>query len=229
MKTIQILLISLIILLGTICGKSQEFVGLWQIQKVEVGSQEMTPIAKWSRINEDHTHESGNGWYQHSIGTWNYNSENKKIDLVNTNGLKDEFGAFSILISTDQEMIWSRQEGEDTVILSFKRIDKIPQSPSNKLLGVWKLKTEVKESVDPYLFFRWDQILIDQQKVNEKKYAIYKTHGHKQELQIIYYEDPLRQENWNYQFDSNNHLILENNNTKEGKKLEFEKIDYIPR
>ena len=57
------------IMLFTSCTSKIE--GLWEIEKVKVGDKEMTPIARWVRLNPDKSQKSGNGWFQHSIGTWN--------------------------------------------------------------------------------------------------------------------------------------------------------------
>jgi hypothetical protein len=35
-----------------------------------MGNNEMTPIARWMRFNKDSTQTSGNGWLQHSEGSW---------------------------------------------------------------------------------------------------------------------------------------------------------------
>lgn len=218
----------LTILIASSCQTNVKLVGLWQIDKVKVGSQEMTPVARWTRINKDNTQESGNGWQQHSIGSWEYSQKEKQIDLVNYNGLKDEFGGFSVLTTTKEEMIWQRKEEGENVEITFKRIEKIPQAPSNKILGVWKLKNISKTKIQPYLFFRWDHILINRKDESGKKYGMYKTHGHKQELQIIYYEDPLRQESWNYKFSKDNSLVLESTSKEFKAVFEYERINYIP-
>ena len=42
--------------------------GLWLVEKVEVGENSMTPVARWTKFNADRTQTSGNGWLQHSNG-----------------------------------------------------------------------------------------------------------------------------------------------------------------
>lgn len=125
-------------------------------------------------------------------------------------------------------MVWSREEEGQAVEVFLKKITSIPSAPANQLLGIWALKTsKATNSKDfkPYLFLRWDHLLINGSQPGEKKYGLYKTHGHKLELEIIYYEEPLRQEIWTYRFKGNDTLLLKN----EKIELEYERIDYIPR
>ena len=45
----------------------------------------MTPNARWMRFNPDFTQESGNGWFQHSLGSWSLNSIKGELSIVNDN------------------------------------------------------------------------------------------------------------------------------------------------
>ncbi|MEM9820107.1 MAG: hypothetical protein AAF985_03515 [Bacteroidota bacterium] len=230
MKYIGLFPAILALILFTNCGIEKKLVGLWQIEKVKIGNQEMTPMARWTRLNKNKSQESGNGWFQHTIGQWTYDAQNNTIAITNSNGVKDEFEGFTINKVDNKKMIWSREEEGEQVIVTLKKTNKLPQATSNRLLGVWLLKTknEVKlEGSASYIFLRWDRIVVSRQESKSKQYGTYKTHGHKEELQIIYYEEPLRQEIWSYQFDGKNHLILEEINEK--VKLEYERIDYIPK
>ena len=74
---------------------AQSLVGLWEVKSVRVGSELMTPIAKWSMFNADGSYTSGNGWLQNSAGTWQLNEVDNSLSMNETHGLKDEFGAFS--------------------------------------------------------------------------------------------------------------------------------------
>jgi len=228
MKNNQIVLILIVGLMVASCNTNHKLIGLWQIEKVKVGDQEMTPVARWTRLNEDHSQESGNGWYQHSIGNWEYDSERNKMSLINTNSVKDEFGEFTVTNTKKDKMQWSRKEEGEKVEVTLKRIKKLPQAPANKMLGVWKLKTNNKSLADSYLFFRWDHILVAGQKGSKKNYGMYKTHGHKQKLQIIYYEEPLRREDWQYRINENDLLTLTRKDEEKEVILEYERIDFIP-
>ena len=221
----------LVLLIFSSCGVNKQLEGLWQIEKVEVGNQEMTPIAKWARLNKDQTHESGNGWNQHSIGSWNYNSKENKIMISNENGLEDAFGGFTIKQLSQEKMTWWRVEEGEEVTVHLNKINNIPSSPANTLLGVWKLNSNPKEVSNEnisYLFLRWDNILVSRQENEGRRYAAYKTHGHKNEVEFIYYEDPLRLERWEYSFDGKNTLLLSKNDEGKITELRYERINYLP-
>ena len=66
---VNYLLCLIFLLLITTPSKAQSITGLWGIDKVEVGIEELTPVAKWVRINENGTYQMGNGWLQNSEGT----------------------------------------------------------------------------------------------------------------------------------------------------------------
>ena len=222
----SILLLSFITLFS--CGTEKKIIGLWQVEKVKMGEQE---IARWTRFNKDQTQESGNGWFQHSIGTWQFNPNNKEIAVINSNGLKDEFGAFTLRME-NEKMVWQREEDGNRVEVILKKIDQLPQSPANQLLGAWKLENKednANKKAISYLFFRWDRIVIDKAANQAKRFGTYKTHGHKNELQIIYYGDPLQQINWNYSFDQSGDLTLSGKRNGEKVDLQYKRIDYLPQ
>lgn len=218
-------LLSLFIL--TSCKTNKTLEGLWLVEKVKVGDQEMTPNAKWTRLNADQSQESGNGWKQHSIGTWEIDSESQTLYFVTSNGIKDEFGGFTYEKSGADRMTWSREEEGAEVNIYLKKITKLPQAPADALFGVWQAKDDPEAK--SYLFFRWDQILVSKKSNQNRKFGMYKTHGHKPEVQIIYYEDPLRQEVWTYRFKENRDLVLSIEGEGEKHEKVYSRIDYIPR
>lgn len=82
--------------------------GLWIVKKVKAGEREMTPIARWMKFNTDSTQTSGNGWLQHSVGTWSLSTDNKLI-ITNINGLVDNSEPFNVILNKNA-MTWSRLE-----------------------------------------------------------------------------------------------------------------------
>ncbi len=64
-----------IILLYQSCANKSNIEGLWVVKLVKVVNQGMTPNARWTRFNSDSTQQSGNGWFQHSYGTWKFNEK----------------------------------------------------------------------------------------------------------------------------------------------------------
>lgn len=78
----------------------------------------MTPVAKWTRINKDRSYVSGNGWLQNSSGTWTYDIDSKQFIPTETNGIRDEFGAFIVSFS-EGKMKWEINRTRIEVVLTF--------------------------------------------------------------------------------------------------------------
>ena len=54
---------------------AQSITGFWEFKEVTVGSKNMTPVAKWTKIYKDGTYQSGNRWTQNPIGTYIYDKQ----------------------------------------------------------------------------------------------------------------------------------------------------------
>lgn len=127
----------------------------------------MTPVAKWTIIDDDHTYRSGNGWLQNSVGTWTYDDKVRQFLPTGINGLKDEFGSFKVSFS-NENMMWEREEDGMKVQITMERINEMPMSDADKLIGLWDLTQAnnngetITPNFDPenkqYLFIRWDRI-----------------------------------------------------------------------
>jgi len=105
---------------------------------VDVGGKIKTPVAKWTKIENDHTYRSGNGWLQNSVGTWTYDDKARQFSATETNGIKDEFGSFTVSFA-EGNMIWEREEDGMKVLITMERIDEMPMSTADKLIGLWDL------------------------------------------------------------------------------------------
>ena len=133
---------------------SQSPEGLWGVVSVDVGDQKMTPVAKWFRYKEDGTCEGGNGWTKNLVGTWNYNKKAQELSAESTNGIKDEYGAFTVSFEQNN-MIWNREEDGMKVTVVLQPIDEIPASPADLVQGLWALSevrqagTDVTSTLDP--------------------------------------------------------------------------------
>lgn len=178
--------------------KTEDIVGLWLVEEVQAGSKTVTPVGKWTRFNKDFTQESGNGWFQHSFGTWIFDVETQELEIVTSNGLEDPYGAFKVQLS-DSGMIWERNEEGMDVIVTLKRCEKLPTTYRDQLLGLWQLEEantsgfffeETSESTD-YLHIRWDGKFVVGSK-GKKTYGVYNVHGHKSEIELIPYGDEKR-------------------------------------
>ena len=200
--------ISLImILLLFSCTKTKSIEGLWVVESVVVGNKEMTPNARWMRFNSDLTQQSGNGWFQHSIGTWSFETKLKELSIKNTNGLIDKNEPFKVSFENNK-MAWKRIEEGQNLVVNLKKTNKLPKTYGDQLLGLWKLKESngngifFDESIqnNEYLFFRWDKrFLINSSKGRIR--GVYNVHGHKPEIELIPYNDKIKRSFWKVDYN----------------------------
>ena len=190
MRTIILLLCLLIV-----TTSYAQIVGLWEVKKVLVGEETMTPVAKWFRFNKDETYASGNGWLQNSIGTWNL--DNGQLISTNTYGIEDEFGAFDVQFS-DKGMTWSRVEEGRFVKVFCQHIMEIPISHTDLLPGLWKPKNG---STNESLFIRWDRVYISRDTDGTKSTGYWHMNGHKPELTFLPHGTGA-QEQWRVEVDT---------------------------
>lgn len=188
-----VLVMLFVVLISCKERKQNTIIGLWEVEKVQLGEEEITPNARWMRFNKDSTQVSGNGWLQHSIGTWKL--KEGELTVNNVNGIKDEAQPFKVEVHTNT-MHWSRMEEGQNLKVYLKRIKELPASEGNKILGLWKLESihlgegeNNKMKVDPKstLFLRWDNTYVKEGTLIQKEYGVYKVHGHKPELQMVNY------------------------------------------
>ncbi|MDX1940466.1 MAG: hypothetical protein SFU99_07935 [Saprospiraceae bacterium] len=155
--------------------------GLWIVKKVLVGNEVMTPVAKWVQLEAGGTQLSGNGWLQHTSGTWNYDTSTSELLLISEPGPEDEFGAFKIKYQ-GQEMTW-------------ERIEALPRSPADEMQGIWDLvkvvnnNADIIKQYDPdnkiYIFIRWDRIYVERTAEGERITGFWYINAHRPDLQLI--------------------------------------------
>jgi len=208
--------------------KETGIVGLWLVEKVEVGENSMTPISKWTRFNSDSTQTSGNGWLQHSYGNWSL--KDNRLQVTDQNGIIDTAEPFTIEVK-ENTMTWKRTEEGQEVTVSLKRIDKLPQSEGNKLIGLWKLNRVTHDGNDMTLVInpegktmmhlRWDNMYVQYNMPKGKQFGVYKIHAHKDEIQLVSYVNKSEFSFWNFSIQGNK---LTMTSTDEKNILEFERI-----
>ena len=179
--------------------------GFWRIEKVEVGEENMTPVAKWTKINTDGTYQSGNGWLQNSYGTWKYDNESKVYAATDSLDIFDEFGGFRV--SFDQNnMYWEREEEGMKVKVTLESIEELPMSPADYLEGMWKLVDiwdngqSILDSFDKdnkhKMFIRWDRIYMNFSPEGKKLTGYWHINGHKPEITLLPHQDGEQAESW---------------------------------
>ena len=113
------------LLLGSNLIFSQHITGLWLVERVQVGEEQMTPVAKWFDIRDDGTCNSGNGWLQNMTGTWSFDKDTSEFSATNKFGIKDEAGPFAVEFM-GESMLWSRTEEGMDVRVHLTRITTAP-------------------------------------------------------------------------------------------------------
>ena len=191
-------------------AQKEKIVGLWEIEKVEVGKENMTPVAKWMRINQDGSCQSGNGWLQNTEGTWTYHAEKKMYTADNPLGILDEFGGF--LVSFDGEkMFFEREEEGMPVKVFLKPIEELPMSPADYFEGMWKLVditdqgTSIRDSFDKehkhQILIRWDRIYRNYTPEGKRMTGYWHINGHRPEITFLPHQKESEAESWMIQVD----------------------------
>lgn len=230
-------LILLIIILSFFsCEKAKTINGLWVVKSVGVGDEIMTPNGRWMRFNSDFTQQSGNGWLQHSVGTWNFNKNSMELSIKNTNGLIDENEPFKISFE-EKKMIWKRMEEGQNIKVILERSSELPQTYGDKLFGLWELerafgsdnyfKDSDKKEMSNYIFFRWDKRFViesEKGKIN----GVYNVHGHKSEVELIPYSDQVNRNFWKIDFEENR-ITLKLLNSEKIITREFKRMQQFPK
>jgi hypothetical protein len=178
--------------------------GFWLVTKVTVGGKELTPVARWFRLS-DGKQVSGNGWTQHSVGTYQYDKKNSEVVFVTANEPADEFGAFKV-VRTGPLMTWSRKEEGEDVVVELKPITELPKGPWDEAKGVWVLESAVERDInitkqyDPdhkhFLFIRWDRQYVRQINAHERVSGYWFFDAHRPEITFISEDRQQLDEKW---------------------------------
>ncbi len=216
MKYIIIPLLCLLIFVITSCRPENSIEGLWVVKQVKVDDEPMTPDARWTRFNADYTQQSGNGWFQHSYGTWSFDEKTKEIKIINENGIIDTNPPFTVEFENDL-MSWRRTEEGHQVHVILEKSEALPKTFGDQLLGLWKLTEAVgkgqyfsdsfEEENQDYMFLRWDKrfvIGLEGQQIH----GVYNVNGHKPELELIPYGENYKRDFWKVDFGENSITLI---------------------
>ncbi|WP_276371122.1 hypothetical protein [Chryseolinea sp. H1M3-3] len=227
----------LIVLVVQLCY-AQKITGFWEVLEVKVGNDIKTPVAKWTRINEDGTYQSGNGWIQNSEGTWNFDKANNSFLPTETNGIKDPYGAFKVSYLKD-EMIWERAEDEMTVRVKLQRTSRLPKSTGDLLVGLWDLKEILrngkseKSSFDPddkyYIFIRWDRVYVERTSKGEKASGFWHINGHRPEVTFFKNTQGREDDVWNVSVNEQTLKMVGISDSNRGVEFIYIRINDFPK
>lgn len=236
MKNKLLILLLAACLTLTNCEKKSTIEGLWVVKSVKVGEDEMTPNGRWSKFNADFTQESGNGWFQHSIGTWSLNPETHELTIINTNGLNDPYDPFKVTMENNNTMTWKRNEEGQDIQIFLERSNTLPTTYGDELLGLWQLEETFGNgpyfesdslSTNSSIFFRWDRRFV----LNSEKgriSGVYNVHGHKPEVELIPYGSELNRNFWKIDFGDNS-ITLHLLNSDSTVTRQFKRIHEFPK
>ncbi len=181
----SLFIVSLFLLVLSIssCEKPKKpgIYGVWAVEKVTMGDQEVTPVDRWMQFNEDGTQISGNGWYPHSRGT--FSLKDSILSTETSNGLKDPAGPFTVR-PMDSTMTFHRTEEGMPLTVYLRKISQYPTSGRDHIIGAWE--TDSSETV----FFRWDRVYKWTYPDGHVEFGIYKYHSHKSEIECVPYHEP---------------------------------------
>ena len=206
------------------CHQDAALVGLWEIEKVLVGKKQMTPVAKWTRINADGSYQSGNGWLQSADGVWRYDEANSVFVATDSLDVEDEFGGFKLSFDNGN-MYWEREEEGMPVKVTLVPIEKLPTAPADYLEGIWDLVEITKADVSILndfdkankhrLFIRWDRIYIDIDAQGQRNSGYWHIHGHRSELTLLPHEADKTPESWQIEVNTKELIMTGKSDTNQ--------------
>lgn len=156
--------------------------GLWKIDSVKVGEEDRTPVARWIKLSGGGSQFSGNGWLQHSQGSWDYDTGTGYLTIVDDQTAEEENIPF-LVNSGRKSMTWERREGNDLVVVYLSRTRELPMSTIDSLRGNWR---SVEVNAGPEFRFAWDGRFTMEQD-SESKNGTYRMHPHRPELELTWY------------------------------------------
>lgn len=208
----------LLVLLPYFCyAQENDIIGFWEVEKVAIGKEMMTPVAKWFRINPDRTYQSGNGWLQSEQGHWQYNKESNLYTAKDDLGIEDEYGGFNVSFEQGK-MIFERVEDGMPVKVTLIPIQSLPMSPADYLEGFWDLISITKDGqpmtdqFDPnrqhYIHIRWDRIYINYSPEGKRLTGYWHIHGHRSQITLLPHQGNSNPESWNIDVDENELIMV---------------------
>ncbi|WP_200975045.1 hypothetical protein [Echinicola sp. 20G] len=217
---------------------AQDPAGMWEVEKVMVGDRLLTPVAKWMKLHSDHSYQSGNGWLQNDIGTWQYDANNHLLSMHTSISIKDEYEPFQIEITQD-EMTWKRTEDGMQVTVNLKRIDSLPSGTADLLLGLWDLEKiedqgqEVTAEFDPenkyYLFMRWDRIYSERTPDGQKQSGYWHINGHQPIITLLPHQSEQTPLNWQVKVNQTSLTLKGLSEINKSKTMYFTRIQEFPQ
>tara|TARA_R110001606_G_scaffold151587_3_gene292151 strand:- start:3983 stop:4720 length:738 start_codon:yes stop_codon:yes gene_type:complete len=203
--------------------------GLWIVKILKLDGKDFTINEKWFRFEADSTQTSGNGWQQHTTGSWSYQKESNRITIKNDNNFNDflEYkNPFNVTFDKNSMTLQGTDRGKDVTIV-LERATKLPTTEANKLLGLWKFDSifvddkEVSDSLNPtkkgmiYLGFENNYTLYNYPE--GEKYGIFKTHSMRNQIDLINSSRTPEYQYYKFRLENDNLTLKSTNSNKEIK------------
>ena len=223
----------LTVLFSEQCLAQNELEGLWEIESVIVGDQDLTPVARWTRIHPNGTLETGNGWLQHASGTYTYNADSGTFKPDNPLGMEDPAGPFIVSFEGDK-MIWTRMEEGMNVRVVAARRDELPMAPADLLGGQWGL-TDVRyegtvgnQSRVPEdwtsVYFGWDRIYRAWNTDGQRITGYWHMHADRPELVILPHAENSEPVSWSVKVNKSTLSLTGISPSVKDLELTFERL-----
>ena len=211
--------------------------GLWLVKKVMVGDKDRTPVARWFRLKNG-IQTSGNGWQQHSYGTYQWDKKKSTLSFTTENEPADEAEPFSIT-RKNNKMTWNRLEEGERIVVDLEETSDLPQSPADKIKGLWDLESakRVNEDItlqyDPegkqYMFIRWDHIYVNHINPNESVTGYWFMNAHEPTLKFISKNVNDKQQEWVASFDRGKMILSGASENTKDLTLVYKGIKNFPK
>jgi hypothetical protein len=230
-------LVALSLLFCTLSISAQDITGLWAVDRVVVGDQPMTPVAKWFRIADNGTFEGGNGWMKNSEGTYQFDAKEMTYSAEQSNGIVDPAEPFKVEIDKEK-MTWTRTEDGMPVKVMLSRTEALPKAPADAIQGLWDLtrvlveKIDVTKERDPearaYLQVRWDRIYVMTTPDGKRATGIWHMNGHRPHLTIIPHDKEKEEETWLVKATAKQLVLTGMSSNVKGEMRTYTRINAFP-
>ncbi|MDX1587149.1 MAG: hypothetical protein R3222_10400 [Balneolaceae bacterium] len=237
MTRIRMFLFFIIFALMGSSSAAQEVTGFWEITKVSMQGQSMTPLAKWTKINDDGSYQSGNGWLQNAAGTWTYDKVTQQFLPVETIGIRDDFGPFSVSFQHDT-MIWKRVEEGTEVTVQLQKIERLPMATADRMQGLWDLSAltengdDITSIFDPdglhYLFIRWDRIYQIRNPQGEDESGYWHINGHRPEVTLLSHTRGKEPQSWRVEVSDKKLVLIGISDSNRERVMTYTRIYQFP-
>jgi len=210
--------------------------GLWVVKSVMVGAEDKTPVARWFRL-EHGRQVSGNGWQQHSLGSYKWNKKTSEVSLETINEPRDEFGAFKVL-RKGNAMTWTRKEEGLVVKVELETATELPQSTADQVKGLWDLVSatrsgaDVLKQTDPdgnqFVFIRWDRMYVKHLSSNEQVRGYWFMNAHRPELKFFSQDNEQDSETWMVSFELDKLVLTGTSESVKDTVLTYSRMAEFP-